>query len=226
MDSELVSLTLQSRPDNEYLTDPPDAQTIGLYYTIIGIAGMIIQFLCFPPLAKRYGVLNCFRGSAIAMPIIFFLTPFTALMPEPLRVPAVLLIMLAKLGATVFGIPCCTILLTNSAASMTVLGTLNGVGTSVSALGRAAGPALIGAAFSWGVKMGSVLVPWWLLGGLSFGAFVPSIWIVEQEGPYRGEEVEDDEDAEREEEEEEDERDVSRVNGYGAVDASRDAGGR
>lgn len=194
---------------------PLDAQTIGLYYTIIGMAGMIIQFLCFPPLAKRYGILTCFRASAIAMPIIFFLTPFTALVPEALRIPAVLLVMLLKLGATIFGIPCCTILLTNSAVSMTVLGTLNGVGTSVSALGRAAGPTLIGAAFSWGVKKGSVLIPWGLLGVLGAWAVVPSFWIVEQEGPYRGEEVADEED--EEEEDDEVEEAESCGNGYGAM---------
>jgi len=187
-----------------------DAQTIGLYYTVIGIAGMMIQFLCFPPIAKRYGVLNCFKGAAIAMPVIFFLTPFTALVPGSLRLPAVLLIMLAKLGATVFGIPCCTILLTNSAASMTVLGTLNGVGTSVSALGRAAGPALVGASFSWGVKKGFVLVPWWLLGTLGCFAVIPAYWIVEQEGPHRGKSLEG----------EEEDPEGSQSAGYGAVDTS------
>lgn len=185
---------------------------------------MFIQFYCFPPIAQRCGILTCFKASAIAMPIIFFLTPFTALVPESLRVPAVLLIMLAKLGATVFGIPCCTILLTNSAASMTVLGTLNGVGTSVSALGRAAGPALIGAAFSWGVKKGFVLIPWWLLGILGLFAIIPSFWIEEQEGPYR-------EDAQEEEEDDDDEAEYENEggscgNGYGAVDVSRNAGGR
>jgi MFS family permease len=194
----------------------PDAQTIGLYYTVIGIAGMMIQFLCFPPLAQRYGVLNCFRAAAIAMPIIFFLTPFTALVPESLRLAAVLLLMLAKLGATVFGIPCCTILLTNSAASMTVLGTLNGVGTSVSALGRAAGPALIGAAFSWGVKRGSVVVPWWLLGILGAFAVIPSYWVVEQEGPHRGKSLEEVVD--------QDEDVGPQAPGYGGVDSANGAG--
>ncbi|KAJ5122015.1 glutamate carboxypeptidase [Penicillium atrosanguineum] len=178
---------------------------------------MLIQFLCFPPLAQRYGVLNCYKAAAIAMPVIFFLTPFTALVPESCRLAAVLLIMLAKLGAVVFGIPCCTILLTNSAASMTVLGTLNGVGTSVSALGRAAGPALIGAAFSWGVKRGSVVVPWWLLSILSLFAIIPSYWIVEQEGPRRGKPLE-------EEDIEQDQEDGSHAPGYGGVDISTGAG--
>ncbi|KAJ5157199.1 glutamate carboxypeptidase [Penicillium canariense] len=194
-----------------------DAPQIGMFYTITGIIGMVIQFLCFPPVAKRYGVLKCFKVSAIILPIIFFITPFTALVPEKLRVPAVLAVMLAKLGATVFGIPCSTILLTNSASSMTVLGTLNGVGTSVSALGRAAGPALIGAAFSWGVKQGWVIVPWWLLGTLGLTSVIPAFWIIEQEGPYRKQEGE-------EEEEEEIHAEEPRGNGYGAIEVSADTG--
>lgn len=175
---------------------------------------MMIQFLFFPPIVQRYGVLNCFKCAAIAIPIIFFLTPFTALVPESLQLAAVLLIMLAKLGATVFGIPCCTILLTNSAASMTVLGTLNGVGTSVSALGRAAGPALIGAAFSWGVRKGSVVIPWWLLGILGSFAVLPAYWIVEQEGPCRGKDEEEDEGEDRDQDQDEGSR------GYGTADTS------
>ncbi|KAJ5586928.1 permease of the major facilitator superfamily [Penicillium hispanicum] len=190
-----------------------DAQTIGLFYTIIGIAGMIIQFLFFPVVAKRFGILNCFKAAAIAMPVIFFLTPFTTLVPGALRIPSVLLIMLLKLGTTVFGIPCCTILLTNSASSMNVLGTLNGVGTSVSALGRAAGPALIGAAFSYGVKQGYVVIPWWLLSALALWSVVPAFWIVEQDGPSRDEA-----------QEEEVEESESHRTGYGAIDTRSDAG--
>ncbi|KAJ6036494.1 MFS transporter [Penicillium herquei] len=190
-----------------------DSQTIGMYYTIIGVLGMIIQFLAFPPIAKYLGILRCFKAAAISMPVIFFLTPFTALVPEPFRLPAVLLIMLAKLSATCFGIPCCTILLTNSASSMSVLGTLNGVGTSVSALGRAAGPAVIGAAFSYGIKRGYVIIPWWLLSALALVSIAPAFWIVEQDGPHRDqvEEVEESRES---------------AGGYGAVDASREGSGR
>jgi hypothetical protein len=187
-----------------------------MFYTITGVIGMFIQFLWFPPVVNRYGALNCFKFSTIILPLIFFITPFTALAPENLRIPAVIVLMLVKLGAIVFGIPCCTILLTNSASSMTVLGTLNGVGTSVSALGRAAGPALIGAAFSWGIKKGYVIVPWWLLGTLGLASVIPTFWIVEQDGPYGGQK-------EEEEEEEEVSEEEPRVNGYGSVAVSRDS---
>jgi hypothetical protein len=175
---------------------------------------MVIQFLAFPPIAQHLGILRCFKMAAIAQPIIYFLTPFTVLVPKPFKLPAVLLIMLAKLSTTVFGIPCSTILLTNSASSMSVLGTLNGVSTSVSALGRAAGPAIIGSAFSYGVKRGYVIIPWWLLSALALWSVVPAFWIVEQEGPSR-EEVE--------EETEQDEQEAA-TGGYGALNVSRENG--
>jgi len=146
------------------------------------------------------------------MPIVFFLTPFTSLAPEPLRIPSVLLVLFAKLGCIVFAIPCCTILLTNSASSVTVLGTLNGVATSVSALGRAAGPALIGTVFSWGVQKGYMLIPWWLLSALTLTSVIPAIWIVEQDGPSR--------EVESESEEEEVENENTPASTYGAVDVS------
>lgn len=73
-------------------------------------------------------------------------------------------------------------MLTNSAVSLRVLGTLNGVATSVSALGRAAGPAIGGSTFSWGVDVGYVVVPWWTLAVLAALGAVPVWWLVEMEG--------------------------------------------
>ncbi|PWY73963.1 MFS general substrate transporter [Aspergillus eucalypticola CBS 122712] len=108
-----------------------DSQTIGIYYTLIGILGMFIQFLIFPWAAHRFGVLNCLKAVVSMFPIIYMLTPFTVLLPVPwLRNVAIFLLMFGKLAASIFGFPCTTILLTNSASSMSVLGTLNGVGTS------------------------------------------------------------------------------------------------
>lgn len=186
-----------------------DSQTIGFYYSIVAVLGMLFQFICFPPLAKRLGVLNCYKAASLFLPVIYFITPFTVLVPEQIRIPAVLLLLLAKLVGTTFTIPCCTILLTNSASSMSVLGTLNGVGTSIGALGRGLFPALIGAAFSRGVETGSVVFAWWLLAAFAAVGVIPGYYIIEQDGPARDEEVEYDGVEE------------SESNGYGAADVSR-----
>jgi len=145
----------------------------------IGVIGMVLQFAVFPPAAKRYGILNCLKFVTIAFPTIYAITPFSAIYPESLRFVMIFLLLLGKMAAGIFAFPCLTILLTNSASSLTVLGTLNGVGTSVSAIGRAIAPAIVGLSFSIGVRHGYVIVPWFVLAGLGALSAIPVYWIDE-----------------------------------------------
>ena len=148
-----------------------------------GVCGMIIQFLVFPPAARRYGVLNCLKAVTITFPIAYLLTPFTALLPNQLAQQiGMVAIMLVKCWASIFAFPCSTILLTNSASSLRILGTLNGVSTSISALGRASGPAIGGWTFSYGVDHGYVILPWWTLAAFAVLGAIPVWWLVELEG--------------------------------------------
>lgn len=59
-----------------------DSGSIGFIFTLYGISGMFVQFLIFPPVARKYGVVRCLRLCAICMPIIYFFVPFTALLPD------------------------------------------------------------------------------------------------------------------------------------------------
>jgi hypothetical protein len=177
------------------LTDNPDSQTIGILYTLIGIIGMFVQFLFFPVAARRYGVLRCFQVVAVLFPVIYLVTPFIVLVPASIRTFTVFLLLMAKLVLVIFSFPCTTILLTNTASSLKILGTLNGVGVSVSAIGRAAGPAIVGEAFTEGVKVGYVITPWWILTVMAMLAATPAFMIEESDGfsPDDDDEVEDDE---------------------------------
>lgn len=157
---------------------------------------MVVQFLLFPTAAKRYGVLNCTKVVALAFPFLYLATPFTALVPGPMRNFAVFFLLLGKLVGNIFGFPCLTILLTNSAASLTVLGTLNGVGTSVAAFGRAAGPAIMGEAFSFGIERGFIIIPWWALAAFSGVSAIPVFWCVDVDG-LQGDGDEEQEDEEQ-----------------------------
>lgn len=98
--------------------------------------------------------------------------------------------MMMKTTCTTFSFPCSTILLTNSADSLRSLGTLNGIGTTVSALGRAIGPFIIGGVFTWGVKHNSVLAPYALL-AVSAAANIIPVFLLE-EGKGFGDEAVDD----------------------------------
>ncbi|KAI1353432.1 major facilitator superfamily transporter [Xylaria sp. FL0043] len=160
---------------------------IGTIFTLYGIASGVIQFVLFPPLCARYGVLKCFRVCILFFPIIYFVIPFTVLIEDVnWRYAALLVAMITKAFAVIIGFPCSTILLTNSAASLSILGTLNGFATTFSALGRASGPALAGVAFSWGVKNNMIGAPWWILGLIATVGSLP-VWLIEEgEGPSAG----------------------------------------
>ncbi|KAF2716142.1 MFS general substrate transporter [Polychaeton citri CBS 116435] len=158
-------------------------QQIGLLLTMYGAIGMLAQFFIFPPVARRYGILFCLKVCAIILPITYFVTPFTALLPtRKAQMGVNFVIMVAKEMCAIFAFPCSTILLTNTASSLRVLGTLNGFATSVSAIGRGLGPAIGGATFTLGVQKGYVIAPWWLLSGIGFIAAIPVFFLIEGEG--------------------------------------------
>ena len=160
-----------------------NSDRIGLLYTVYGVVGMLIQFFAFPPLARRYGALPCLKIVTAMFPIAYIITPFTALLPTPTtQQVGILAVMMIKCWAGIFAFPCITILLTNSAISLRVLGTLNGVAVSISALGRAAGPAIGGYTFTIGVEKGYGILPWWILAGFGILGAIAPWWLVEMEG--------------------------------------------
>lgn len=101
-----------------------------------------------------------------------------------------------------------------------MLGTLNGVGTSVAAFGRAAGPAVMGSAFSFGVQRGYVIFAWWLLAVFGAISAVPVYWTVETDGLRGDDEVESGVEGE-DQDEDEDFEVRGNDGGYGAVPEHR-----
>ena len=160
-----------------------DSNRIGLLFTVYGIVGMLIQFFVFPPLARHYGVLPCLKVVTAIFPVAYIITPFTALLPTPTTQQiGLLIVMVIKCWASIFAFPCTNILLTNSAVSLRVLGTLNGVAVSISGVGRAVGPILGGYTFSVGAERGYGILPWWILGCVGILGAIAPMWLVETEG--------------------------------------------
>ncbi|KAH9220683.1 major facilitator superfamily domain-containing protein [Leptodontidium sp. 2 PMI_412] len=156
---------------------------IGTLFTAYGFVGCFIQFLVFPPTARKFGVLNCFKCCAVSFPIICIATPYTALIQNSnLQQATMFGIMTIKSFAVIFAFPCSIILLTNSAVSLRILGTLNGFAVSISAVGRAIGPALGGAAFTWGIERGYVVTPYFMLAIISTIGAIPIWYLVEMPG--------------------------------------------
>jgi MFS family permease len=152
---------------------------IGLIFTVYGAWCTFAQFTIFPPLVNRYGLVYCLRCATLVYAITYIITPFTVLMPTPFLQQSTLLVnMFAKSLGGIFAFPGLTILLTNSATSLQVLGTLNGIATSIAAMGRACGPFIAGQTFTWSIKAGCIVVAFWLLALASiFGHIL--MWFIE-----------------------------------------------
>jgi MFS family permease len=131
----------------------------------------------------------------LIFPVVYFVIPFTALIQDLyLRYTVFLILIFIKGCVVIIGFPCSTILLTNSASSLHILGTLNGFATSFSGFGRAVGPALVGSVFTLGVRKGYMIYPWWLLAAIALVGAIPSWWIVEGPGPSRASDSDSDDD--------------------------------
>jgi hypothetical protein len=137
----------------------------------------------------------------LMFPLLYLATPYVVLLEEEeMKLTALALIMLLKAFSVIVGFPCLTILLTNSATSLRILGTLNGFATTFSGIGRAIGPAATGATFTWGVENGYIIAPWWLLAAMALIGAVPTWFIVEGDGPSRSDLTNDTDDSAEESE--------------------------
>lgn len=170
---------------------------IGLIFTLYGIVCGVIQFLLYPPIVTRFGVLRCFRVCCLLMPLVYFLTPYCVLFStSQSRLIALLVVLLIKAAAIIVAFPSTTILLTNSCTSLSVLGTLNGYATTFSGIGRALGPASTGAVFTWGADNGYMVTPWFYLMFVAILGAIPAYMAVDGKGPTASAESSDAEDDE------------------------------
>ncbi|KAM3565174.1 hypothetical protein ARSEF4850_001547, partial [Beauveria asiatica] len=164
-----------------------DPGTIGTIFIIYGVTSAAVQFILYPALVARYGVLRAFRACSIALPIVYFITPYASLFPTPrARFLAIVGVMVLKAFCIIVAFPSTTILLTNSCTSLRILSSLNGFATMFSALCRALGPASAGWVFTQGADRGYVVAAYFFLGLVALIGAVPGFLIVEGDGPTAG----------------------------------------
>ncbi|PHH82422.1 hypothetical protein CDD82_5999 [Ophiocordyceps australis] len=160
------------------------SSTIGTLFTIYGIVCAIIQFVFYPSLVKRFGIVNCSRACATILPVAYALTPFTSLLPTTgTRFVAILCVLIFKSIGSIMSFPCATIILTNSCESIRILSTVNGLATSFSGFARAIGPATTGIIFSWGAEQGYIISAYLYLVILAVLGAIPAYMTVEGPGP-------------------------------------------
>lgn len=168
---------------------PPE---VGLAMAVLGVIGIVLQLAVYPWLAARLGTVTSWRVFLLFFPAVYFLVPFLSLVPSASAPPhakdgwlvwaaIVGVISLQVVGRT-FALPAQTILVNNCTPHPSVLGTVHGIGQSVSSFARTVGPVVCGFLYGWGLAKGVVGAVFWGLSVVAACTFAASLVVHEGDG--------------------------------------------
>ncbi|KAK4194998.1 major facilitator superfamily domain-containing protein [Triangularia verruculosa] len=165
---------------------------VGLAMAILGVLGIALQLLVYPSLSARLGTVRSWRIFLLFFPFTYFIAPYLSLVPSSSPPPAPkdgVLVWLAIAGVLcfhvigrTFALPAQTILVNNCTPHPSVLGTVHGIGQSVSSLSRTVGPFLGGFLYGQGLARGVVGAVFWCLSAVAIGGIVASLFVHEGDG--------------------------------------------
>ncbi|KAH7328204.1 major facilitator superfamily domain-containing protein [Stachybotrys elegans] len=142
-----------------------ETKTIGFIMSIQGLYSLLSNYVIVPNVTRRLGSLRIFRLLACSYFMLYLVTPYLVLLPREMMMPAIYILVIWKCTFSTIAYPSNAILLANSAPSMQVLGTINGIAASTASLSRAVSPTLSGLLYGVGLEMGYSCLAWWF-GGL------------------------------------------------------------
>ncbi|KAL6158926.1 hypothetical protein ACJBU6_03024 [Exserohilum turcicum] len=148
-------------------------QTTGAFLAAQGFLQMFAQVIVFPWLSKKLGSLRTFWITLTCYPIVYLLAPYLVILPESLRIPGLMLLLVAKVTFQSLSYPSLAIILANSSPSKKVLGTLNGIAMSSASVARGFGPTVSGAVDSLGTSLHMSGLAWWAIAAVALVGWLP-----------------------------------------------------
>ncbi|KAK7221828.1 hypothetical protein V2G26_009831 [Clonostachys chloroleuca] len=168
------------------------ASTVGLATSILGVLGMVLQIFLYPPVQARLGTIRSFQWLLPLFPVAYFIAPYIAILPSGTQAPepasgfliwsGIIIVLLFQVTARTFTLPASIILLNNCSPHPSVLGTIHGLGQSVSAGFRTVGPVVGGWWYGFGLDIGMVAWGWWLTAAMSAVACLTALGMHEGSG--------------------------------------------
>lgn len=165
---------------------------IGLALAVLGVIGISLQLFIYPKLSHRLGTALSYRIFLALFPVSYALAPFLSRVPSWAKPPdgvsgpfvwvAITVVLFVQVLARTFALPCTAILINNVCPHPSVLGTVHGIGQSVSSLTRTFGPILFSWVFGRGLDMGIVGLAWWLMSSVAIVGFIAAQGVSEGDG--------------------------------------------
>lgn len=167
-------------------------QSVGFATSILGIIGMLLQFTIYPSINGRLGTAKSYQYFLSLFPLAYALAPYIALAPSTIPPPGqangpwvwfwIIIVLFCQVTARTFTLPTSIILLNNCSPHPSVLGTIHGIGQSVSSAFRTIGPIFSGAWYGYGLDIGMVGFAWWLIALVSIFGCGAAIFVYEGSG--------------------------------------------
>ncbi|CEO59321.1 Putative MFS transporter [Penicillium brasilianum] len=167
-------------------------QSVGFATAILGIIGMFLQFTIYPSINGRLGTAKSYQYFLSLFPLAYALAPYISLAPSSTPPPGqangpwvwfwIIIVLFLQVTARTFTLPTSIILLNNCSPHPSVLGTIHGIGQSVSSAFRTIGPIFSGAWYGYGLDIGMVGFAWWLIALVSVFGCVAAIFVYEGSG--------------------------------------------
>ncbi|KAL7783772.1 major facilitator superfamily domain-containing protein [Trichoderma afarasin] len=153
------------------------ASTVGVATSFLGSLGMLLQVTLYPPVQARLGTMRSFQWFLFLFPVAYFVAPYLSILPSWSAPPepasggciwvGIIVVLFLQVMARTFTLPASIILLNNCSPHPSVLGTIHGLGQSVSALFRTVGPVIGGWWYGYGLDIGMVAWGWWGVAAMS-----------------------------------------------------------
>jgi hypothetical protein len=157
--------------------------------TMVGIIGLTLQFIFYPKVNGRLGNVRIFRLFSIAFPIAYCLVPYLVIIP-PNSASAkwvfTAMILTIHTAGRIFVLPVTIALLNNCASDASVLGTIHGLGQTVTAIFRTAGPVSTGYLFGISLDWGIIGMVWWHMALVAMFGWIASLFIRERHTSLQG----------------------------------------
>ncbi|KAH8698751.1 putative MFS multidrug transporter [Talaromyces proteolyticus] len=150
---------------------------MGFMLSVQGIYSLFAQILFVPFALQHLGALRTLRLVLFIWTPLNFVVPYFVLLPSGLQIPAFYVALLGKITLQITAFPATTVLLANAIPSRDVMGSVNGVASSVASLGRALGPLITGYVHTKGLNSGISVIAWWVLGFVTIMGAIESLFM-------------------------------------------------
>ncbi|KAI0388003.1 MFS general substrate transporter [Hypomontagnella monticulosa] len=152
---------------------------VGVYLSVNGILGLLIQAIIFPIFVDKVGVWKSFVINIIFYPLAYMVMPFLSVLPSVLVSPGIYLSLIMQSFFGIIVIPCALILIKDATPSPLVLGKVNGVAMSACCLARTLSPPLVGIIYS----AGGSAAAWFSCAGVAVIGIVQLLSVPRKHGP-------------------------------------------